>query len=530
MGELDRLLKLSSRNLVPLPKVGKDILETLLLKSDREFIELITNNKEISSLIISVANHPRYRKDNPPVQDVRLALLILGEDLVKILVLSFISTKLCKVTFNEFNFHYFWARAIANLCFSFICASYLETFPPHLPISSYLMDFGIIILYSLFPEGYLKVLKLKNLGLSTCQAEREVFGVDHAVIGGEYFETYNFPRRFILNIQHHHQFPDLPEDIPPQIFEDIKILNLIDLGVGCYFSTEKEIKFKEFKTVAKLYFNLEEPQVESMLDTLPQYTNPLYEFLNYQNYSLTPYSQSVKIHEEKLKETLKTLEEKEEKEETLIELYKNELVKVIREKEALIEEIEVLKKKLKESSILDPLTGLYNEDYFLKRLKEELLRAKRYKRILSIILVEINNFSQIVELYGLEEEEKLLYLLAQEIRKNLRRVDILAKLSKPEHFAIILPETSLSGAIVVARRILKIIEKFFYKQYKKTPSSYVSIVSYDPSKIDPKIEPKIESILTILKKGLELLKLRGQKRILPVLIDKDLDLSKNNFF
>ena len=106
----------------------------------------------------------------------------------------------------------------------------------------------------------------------------------------------------------------------------------------------------------------------------------------------------------------------------------------------------------------------------------------------------------------------------------------MAKLSKPEHFAIILPETSLSGAIVVARRILKIIEKFFYKQYKKTPSSYVSIVSYDPSKIDPKIEPKIESILTILKKGLELLKLRGQKRILPVLIDKDLDLSKNNFF
>jgi len=78
--------------------------------------------------------------------------------------------------------------------------------------------------------------------------------------------------------------------------------------------------------------------------------------------------------------------------------------------------------------------------------------------------------------------------------------------------------------------MLNIIENILYKQYKKTPSSYVSIVSYDPSKIDPKIEPKIESILIILKNGLELLKLRRQKRILPVLIDKDLDLSKNNFF
>lgn len=521
MGELDRLLKLSTRKLIPLPKIGKDILVTLLLKSDREFVELITNNEEISSLIISVANQPRYRKDNPPVQDVRLALLILGEDLVKNLVLSFISTKLCKVTFNEFSFHYFWARAIAHLCFSFICAPYLETFPPHLHISSYLMDFGIIILYSLFPEGYLKVLKLKKLGLSTCQAEREVFGVDHAVIGGKYFETYNLPRRFILNIQHHHQFSDLPEDIPPQVFEDIKILNFLDLGVGCYFSANREIKFKEFKTIAKLRFNLEESQTESLLDALPNYTNPLYEVLNYKNYSLIPYSKSIKTREEKLKETFKTLEEKKKKDEILIDLYRNELIKTTREKEALIEEIEVLKKQLKESSILDPLTGLYNEDYFLKRLKEELLRANRYKRVLSILLMEIDKFSQIIELYGFEEEEKLLHFLAQKFYKNLRRVDILAKPSKPEQFAIILPETSLSGAMVVARRILRITDEVFYRRYNKGYPSYIVIVSYDPSKLNPKVEPKIESFLTTLKNGLELLKLRGQKRILPFLIDKE---------
>jgi len=521
MGELDRLLKLSTRKLIPLPKIGKDILVTLLLKSDREFVELITNNEEISSLIISVANQPRYRKDNPPVQDVRLALLILGEDLVKNLVLSFISTKLCKVTFNEFSFHYFWARAIAHLCFSFICAPYLETFPPHLHISSYLMDFGIIILYSLFPESYLKVLKLKKLGLSTCQAEREVFGVDHAVIGGEYFETYNLPRRFILNLQHHHQFSDLPEDIPPQVFEDIKILNFIDLGVGCYFSANREIKFKEFKTIAKLRFNLEESQTESLLDALPNYTNPLYEVLNYKNYSLIPYSKSIETREEKLKETFKTLEEKKKKDEILIDLYRNELIKATREKEALIEEIEVLKKQLKESSILDPLTGLYNEAYFFKRLKEELLRANRYKRVLSILLMEIDNFSQIMELYGLEEEEKLLHFLAQEFHKNLRRVDILAKPSKPEQFAIILPETSLSGAMVVARRILRITDEVFYRRYNKGYPSYIVIVSYDPSKLNPKVEPKIESFLTTLKNGLELLKLRGQKRILPFLIDKE---------
>lgn len=524
MGELDKLLKLSAKTLIPLPKICKDILETLLLKSEREFVELITKNNEISSLILSVANQPKYRKDNPPIKDVNLALLVLGEDLVKILVLSFISTKLSKTTFNEFNFHLFWARAIANLCFSFVCAPYFENFSPHLHLSSYFMDFGIIILYSLFPEGYLKVLKLKALlGNPTYQVEKEVFGTDHATIGGEYFETYNFPRRFVLNIQYHHQFPDLPEEIPPQVFEDIKFLNFIDLGVGSYFSLNRERKFKEFKNMAKTYFNLDAYQAESLLNSLPDWINPVYELLNYKNYLLLPLVQSIKTHEEKLREEIKRLEERKKKEEALTDLYKDELIKVKREKEILIEEIEELKRKLKESSITDPLTGLYNEDYFLKRLKEELLRAKRYRRVLSILLIEIDKFSQIMESYGSEEEEKILKILSQEISRNLRRVDIIAKLSKPEQFAIILPETAQSGAMVVARRLLSLIERTFYKNYNMVFSPYIVIVSYNPIELDPKIDPKIEVILNILKKGIENLKIRGQKKISTLLINKEIE-------
>ena len=524
MGELDKLLKLSTRNLFPLPKICKEILETLLLKSEREFVELVTKNQEISSLILSVANQPKYRKDNPPIKDVNLALLVLGEDLVKILVLSFISTKLSKVTFNEFNFHLFWARAIANLCFSFICAPFFENFSPHLHLSSYLMDFGIIILYFLFPEDYLKVLKLKTLfGKPTYQAEKEVFGVDHATVGGEYFEIYNFPRRFVLNIQYHHQFPNFPEEIPPQIFEDIKFINFIDLGVGSYFSLDRERKFKEFKNMAKTYFNLDETKAESLLISLPDWINPIYELLNYKDHLLLPLVQRRKTPEEKLKEEIKRLEEQKKKDSAFADLYKDELIKAKKEKEILIEKLEELKRKLKESSILDPLTGLYNEDYFLKRLKEELLRAKRYKRILSVLLIEIDKFSQIMEFYGSKEEEKILKILSQEIFRNLRRVDIIAKLYNLEQFAIILPETTQHGAMVVARRLLNLIERTFYKKYNIFLSPYIVIVSYNPIELDPKVDPKVEVILKILKKGIESLKMRGQKRVLTFSINKELE-------
>ena len=172
---------------------------------------------------------------------------------------------------------------------------------------------------------------------------------------------------------------------------------------------------------------------------------------------------------------------------------------------------------------MDPLTNLYNEEYFLRRLKEELLRAKRYRRILSILLIEIEKLTQITELYGTKEEENILKVLSQNILKNLRRVDIVAKLSKNEQFAIILPETPLSGALVAARRLLRIIENTFQERYRTIYSPYISLISYDPSKLDPKKEPKVEEILNVLNNGLSVLKARQQKRIISLVIDTELE-------
>lgn len=523
MGELDKLLRFTQKNLFPLPKIAKQILDILLLKPEKKLVDFVSQNDELSSFILSIANHPMYRKENPPVKDLNLALLILGEDSAKILILGFLSAKICKTTFNEFNFRLFWARALANLCFSFALASQLNTYPPHLHISSYLMDFGIIILYLLFPEGYLKVLKLKHLGKSICEAEKEVFGVDHAIIGSEYFELYNLPRRFILDIQYHHQFPEIPEELPPEIWEDLKTLNFIDLAVRVYFNVDKDRKFKEFKNFGYTYFNFNSSQIDFLIDSLPEWVNPFYEFLGYKEFYLEPYSKWIVIKKEKIKEEIKRLQEQKKQEETLIEFYQEELTKKTQEKLLLLEKIEELTTKLKISSFLDPLTNLYNEEYFLRRLKEELLRAKRYRRILSILLIEIEKLTQITELYGTKEEENILKVLSQNILKNLRRVDIVAKLSKNEQFAIILPETPLSGALVAARRLLRIIENTFQERYRTIYSPYISLISYDPSKLDPKKEPKVEEILNVLNNGLSVLKARQQKRIISLVIDTELE-------
>ncbi len=523
MGEIEKLLKLTNRTLPPFPRLGKDILEVLLLKTEREFLELITEREELKNLILYVVNLPQFKKNTLEIEDVRKALLILGEEFVKILVLSYLSKKLTRNTLNEFSFPKFWARAIAGLCFSSQLSYHLSDYPQHLHVSSYLMDFGIIVLYLISPEGYLKVLKLKKLGKSTCEAEREVFGIDHTVIGGEYFENFNLPRRFILNIYYHHRLSALPEEIPGEIFEDIKILHLIYLATGAYFSVDREKKYKAYLEFATNWLNIESTQAEYFVENLPSMVNQYYEILDLKDFCLIPYSKWLKIQEEKLKAKVKVLELQKKERENLLEKYENEISALLREKENLLKEIEELNYRLKTSTIRDPVTEVYNENYFLKRLKEELLRAKRYKRIFSILLVDVEDIQKIVENRGIPEAEKFLKIIAQNISQKLRRVDIVAKLKNFEQFGIILPETPAQGAMVVARKVLKTVEKTFFAMYKESGSCYITVVTFDPSHMSSKTDPSSESVMKVLSTGLEFLKTKKQKRILLLKIDKELE-------
>jgi len=198
MKEIERLTKFYKKEPISFPVLGKEILDAFF-KTEREFLETL-QKQEISSILLKIANLPQYKKDAPEITDLRKAILVLGEDFVKLILLCIIAKKLTKPTFNEFDFSKFWARALTNACFSHILSSELGNESNYLFVSSFLMDFGIIVLYHFFPEGYLKVLRLKQAGKSLLEAEREVFQTDHAVIGGEYFERLILPRRLVLTI------------------------------------------------------------------------------------------------------------------------------------------------------------------------------------------------------------------------------------------------------------------------------------------------------------------------------------------
>ncbi len=119
-----------------------------------------------------------------------------------------------------------------------------------------------------------------------------------------------------------------------------------------------------------------------------------------------------------------------------------------------------LKKKnsiLEIMAIRDELTLLYNRRYILKRLDEEIERAKRYNHIFSCIMADIDYFKKINDTFGHPVGDIALKNMGELLRKKLRAVDIAARYGG-EEFLIVLPETDIEGAKIAADKLLKLVE------------------------------------------------------------------------
>lgn len=104
------------------------------------------------------------------------------------------------------------------------------------------------------------------------------------------------------------------------------------------------------------------------------------------------------------------------------------------------------------SGLTDPLTELHNRRYLDRRLGEELARANRYHQPISCLFVDADHFKRINDTYGHKVGDLVLRELASRIRSQLRANDIATRYGG-EEFALLLPQTTLEEALLLAERI-----------------------------------------------------------------------------
>jgi diguanylate cyclase (GGDEF)-like protein len=152
---------------------------------------------------------------------------------------------------------------------------------------------------------------------------------------------------------------------------------------------------------------------------------------------VTSLTEAIENHNVALKRAMAEMEERKRAE--------AELVKTA-------QELKRLNDVLKERAIRDGHTGLYNHRYFYQILRRDFLLALRHQSDLSCLLLDLDNFKNVNDLYGHPFGDAVLKGVAGILQEHVRQTDLVCRYGG-EEFAVLLPETDLAGAMLVAEEL-----------------------------------------------------------------------------
>jgi diguanylate cyclase (GGDEF)-like protein len=109
--------------------------------------------------------------------------------------------------------------------------------------------------------------------------------------------------------------------------------------------------------------------------------------------------------------------------------------------------------KIQHQATTDGLTGLANHKTFYEILEKELWRSRRYGGQISLIMIDVDNLKKINDSFGHRAGDKVIREISRKIKECIRQIDIPARYGGDE-FAVILPNTSLADATIVAERMV----------------------------------------------------------------------------
>jgi diguanylate cyclase (GGDEF)-like protein len=120
--------------------------------------------------------------------------------------------------------------------------------------------------------------------------------------------------------------------------------------------------------------------------------------------------------------------------------------------------VAVNKAQLWDMAVTDSLTGLYVRRYLMVKLQEEIHRAERYNKPLSVVMVDLDRFKKINDTYGHDAGDRALKTISQFFQKNIRDIDAIGRYGG-EEFVMLIPDADKKAAFCLAERLRKELAK-----------------------------------------------------------------------
>ena len=151
-----------------------------------------------------------------------------------------------------------------------------------------------------------------------------------------------------------------------------------------------------------------------------------------------------------------------------------ELLSMMSSRIGIVLENDRLYKEVRNNSITDGLTGLYNHKQFFERLRFEIEYAKEDQTKLFLLMVDIDRFKSFNDRFGHVMGDRVLAEVAKAIKNSLRETDVAARYGG-EEFAIILSDVTFETAAIVAERIRSSIKRIIPSERFKTIDENITV-------------------------------------------------------
>jgi diguanylate cyclase (GGDEF)-like protein len=116
-------------------------------------------------------------------------------------------------------------------------------------------------------------------------------------------------------------------------------------------------------------------------------------------------------------------------------------------------ELAVSNRRLHEAAVTDPLTGFHNRRYAMERIEKDWAASTRSGRLISCMMIDLDNFKQINDTYGHDVGDKVLTGIATVLKKTLRAQDVICRVGGDE-FLVICPDSDTQAVRICAERLL----------------------------------------------------------------------------
>ncbi|MGI9519864.1 MAG: HDOD domain-containing protein [Pirellulaceae bacterium] len=338
----------------------------------------------LTAKILHVANSPQYRSKSE-VSTLEHAISWLGKSEVASLVLSFkLESFATEQNVDESYFRDFWRQSFIQGCaLSRIAEACGRIQQSEASVCGLLLDFGKLVLFDKYENEYCQLVdKASDQGVALHQLERQQWKTDHAAIGGALLRSMGLPDRYgEAALRHTLSLEELNEHTAESDFSLIAA-SVVSAAIGDFFCCDNQAdSLLIIETVCREHLQLVEQDIKWLMECVRGDIEKKAALFSINVDDLPPISQLLGRANEQI-EHEQTCESSGAG---------DQLTNLERENELLRK----LVASLEDRVCRDPLTGVYNRDYFAGRLLEKLRAQAGRDNSVAILVIDIDDFKSI---------------------------------------------------------------------------------------------------------------------------------------